>query len=154
MPPFTVVTVVEPGYGRRSAWPPKSRIAASSVRRSARTCTTSVYPTSLRVTSRIARRDVVVGDGVLVALDRGQHEAGDRTDRRERGGELLGLGEVERARVDVALDRAGRLGAAIVAPARDHDLPAAAGIGLGEPQPDAGRTSDDDDGSICHGGQR
>ena len=27
-PPFTVVTVVEPGYGRRSASPPKSRIEA------------------------------------------------------------------------------------------------------------------------------
>ena len=54
-PPFTVVTVVEPGYGRRSARPPKSRIEASGVEPRRSAWTTSVYPTSLSVTSRIAR---------------------------------------------------------------------------------------------------
>ena len=41
-PPFTVVTVVEPGYGMRNACPPKSRIDASGVMRSSSACTTSV----------------------------------------------------------------------------------------------------------------
>ena len=40
--PFTDVTVVEPGYGRSFASPPKRRIEASSVKRSASWCTTSV----------------------------------------------------------------------------------------------------------------
>jgi hypothetical protein len=42
MPPFTVDTVVEPGYGRSFARPPKSRIALSSSRRSRSWWITSV----------------------------------------------------------------------------------------------------------------
>ena len=40
--PFTVDTVVEPGYGRSFARPPKSRIDASGPNRPASWCTTSV----------------------------------------------------------------------------------------------------------------
>jgi hypothetical protein len=52
--PFTEVTVVDPGYGRSFARPPKSRIEASSARRSRSWCTISVYPTSFMVESWIA----------------------------------------------------------------------------------------------------
>ena len=50
-----VLTVVEPGYGRRIASPPKSTIEALSVKRGRSAWMTSVYPTSFSVTSRSAR---------------------------------------------------------------------------------------------------
>ena len=54
-PPLTVDTVVEPGYGRCMASPPNITIAPSGASRDPSACTTSVYPTSLSVTSRSAR---------------------------------------------------------------------------------------------------
>ena len=60
-PPFTVVTVVEPGYGRRSASPPKSRIDASSVEaRRERVHDLRVADELERRRAGVARRDVVV----------------------------------------------------------------------------------------------
>ena len=114
-----------------------------------------MYPDELQRHEPERARDVVVGDGVLVALDRGEDEPVDGADRLQRGCDALGLGEVEGARLDRCSPvdrRRRRLAAASRVAARDHDLRRRGGIGLGEPQADAGRPSDDDDGSGFHGG--
>lgn len=54
-PPFTVLTVVDPGYGRSLAMPPKTTMDEPSSKRGSSVWTTSVKPTSLSVASRIAR---------------------------------------------------------------------------------------------------
>ena len=80
MPPLTVVTVVEPGYGRRNASPPKSRIDASLGQSAAERVHHLGVADELERDEPERSRDVVVGDGVLVALDRAEDEAVDRAD--------------------------------------------------------------------------
>ena len=54
-PPLTVETVIDPGYGRSLARPPKSTTDESSFIRGSSAWTTSVYPTSLSTASFVAR---------------------------------------------------------------------------------------------------
>ena len=151
-PPLTVLTVVDPGYGLRIASPPKSRIDACGASRGA-----SAW-IDLRVSHELQRHEpqgachVVRRDAVLVALHRPEDEPVDGADRLQRGCDELGRGEIEGARLDRMLprDRRGGGAAALLVAARDHDCVAARGVGLGEPQPDTGRPSDDHGGSSVH----
>ena len=119
-PPFTVVTVVEPGYGRRSARPPKRRIERLRVEpRHERV-------DDLRVADELERHepyravDVVVADRVLVALDRREHEVVDRPDVRERRRRSTPArrGRGAPAHLAGAVDSAGDVGAALAASGR------------------------------------
>ena len=101
-------------------------------------------------------REVVLAHGVVVALDRSEHEVADVADVLEGGGDLLGLGQIERERqhARVAVQAPGDLRAPAEVPAGDDDVPALCRERLGQSQPDAGGATDDDDGSVCHGRQR
>jgi hypothetical protein len=106
---LTVLTVVEPGYGRSLASPPNRTIEASDVKRDASAWTTSVYPTSLR------------------ALDGGDHEVLDLADLGQARGERLGFAEVQSDPARADPDLAGHgLGPGRVSPG-DNDLSAPVG---------------------------
>ena len=155
-PPFTVVTVVEPGYGRRSAWPPKSRIEASSVSRGTSACTTSVYPTSLSVTSRIARAMsyscTVFWSRSIAASTRWSTAPTCSSADAMRSGSARSsaIGVTSPGPSIPAASSAQRL---ISRPVMTTSR-TACGVRLREPEPDAGGATDDDDGSACHGRQR
>ena len=123
-PPLTVVTVVEPGYGRSLAMPPKSTIDASSVRRDAERVDDLGVADELERHQPDGPGDVVVGDGVLVAIDGREDEPADRTDTRPMP-RAIAVGSA-RSKV-IAGGRAADLGdrrgdMVRVAPGQDHRL--------------------------------
>ena len=98
-------------------------------------------------------RDVVVGDGVLVAVDR-RRARGGRRGRARRGATRSRAGPSSRPRTRSPCPARRQTSAIARArssvAARDHDRPASAGVGLGQPQADPRGAADDDDGSVLH----
>ena len=124
--PLTVVTVVDPGYGRSRARPPKIRMRTVAQARQQRV-------DHLRVADELERdepqraRDVVLGDLVGVALDRGEDEVVHVADVRECVGDRVRLGEVEPDPACRAADLVcGRLGAGLVPPVTTTSRPSSA----------------------------
>ena len=76
----------------------------------------------------------------------------DRADVAKAVGDRLGLAQIEaragRALADLGRDTGRPLGVA----SGDDNVPAARGVGLGEPPSDPGGAADDDDRSVAHCG--
>ena len=92
--------------------------------------------------------DVVVGDGVLVAIDRGQHEPTHRPDIGKRRRDRIRVGQVEDETRRGAADLGNgpfRIGRVLAA--EDHGL-ALVRIVPGDPEADRPRPPDDDDRSV------
>ena len=149
MPPLTVVTVVEPGYGRLLSEPAEEQhrgVGGETIRE---------HVDDLRVADELERDqpqralDVVVADGVLVALDRREHKVSDLSELGERLGDVMRLGQVERCAAHSASEFSrDRLGPCCVASV-DQNIITSLGERAGKLAPDARRAADDK-GLLCH----
>ena len=83
--------------------------------------------------------DRVVGDRVLVALDRDQGDVADRVDAREGGADLLRLGEVDGEVLALGVQLGGDPGAAFGVATGDRDPVPALQAELGQVTPQARR---------------